>query len=387
MSKSNLKGRKKLSIKKTIISVLTYFNLFFIFTTFVIESEYIKYIGLSLGIILYVLIFLTIKEKRKKNLLFIYFMLFLLVSGSINFLFTSNLNFNGYLLNILHSGSVALGLLIYPPSYKLAKIIFSMIAAFFSFHIIQSNDPNMILLSSQNYISVVLILALGLMYIAADGENSKINYLPIIVSTFISIWAKGRTGIISILILLICRLLVDIKSKDKRENIKVIFLITLLLFTIIYVFIPQSEMIFSNFHTKNMAHDPRFDIWTEYLEKAFTSIGDFIYGVSYSELYLLRSYGHLHNSFLNLHAIYGLTAVIIILLLIFYNLIIILKNRKYLLASFVLVFLLRSSTDIVFTHIYYGTFLFYYFLFYAFFSLNKSKLNITDNINIDNINN
>ncbi|MGN0246528.1 MAG: hypothetical protein ACI4DK_11300 [Lachnospiraceae bacterium] len=176
--------------------------------------------------------------------------------------------------------------------------------------------------SSRNSVSVYVLLLLSIHMICAYREQVSIKAYYPIVATLTCFIAIGRSGIIMSLLLLGMFLLIDLEDGNSKFRSPKYFIAYVVGLFVVYLVIMRwmpkliNNVIF-NFQWRGM-RSSRITIWAEYISKIDDSLGNIICGPKIGGTTYLDFYAdNLHNSFLMLHAKYGLGGV----LLIFYSLI------------------------------------------------------------------
>lgn len=247
-------------------------------------------------------------------------------------------------------------------------ILFYSLAVYFLSFMLSGVSADFVFANvSRNNISVVLLYASISLYIMLSMENKKkIDLKPAIITFIISIWAIGRSGIVSSFALLLG--LIFVKFHVKKKYIVVICLLIALL---VYAFIQSGIFNYFAYSGNAIQHatismmreeSERGAIWTNYYDNL--DLFRIICGVNVAEDQWaageILAYNY-HNSFIFLHAQTGLMGLITMALIIFsiskfYRI-----NQVFLILLLALI--LRSFTDMV---IFFGRFDFipFFFIFY-----------------------
>ena len=226
---------------------------------------------------------------------------------------------------------------------KVSKLVYYGVAAVFLVEIIVNGSVNNLVASfSRNIISVYLLLFFSLMIISCYQHNEKISFLPPILFFAVCFAAVGRGGALLGAIVLALFLLFDYsKGRPRKRNIILLPVLLVALGLIIWLLSKVApdliEGVLENFENRGVSSQ-RYLIWRDYIKKTFSSLANVLFGASISGTEYLNRYNeNLHNSFLMLHAKYGilmLCAVIIMLIQSFRKF---LRHRNY---SCIVVFLL-----------------------------------------------
>lgn len=213
-------------------------------------------------------------------------------------------------------------------------IIFLCLSLFFFEKIFTQTDPVTTLrVTSGNGISLMTSVTIISYYIACYNEKKTLMLFPAAINFLICLWAGGRSGIFSSLIILLgLYFLINYKR----------FYLNLLLSVTILVFIFNINSIYSflgnfyffkasylRFTTHSFIQDPRIFILKDYLSNL--NITNILFGVNLKNLWsggLIYNFD-LHNSFLNLTSKAGLIGWCNILMTIFALLIFLRKNLLF----------------------------------------------------------
>lgn len=347
---------KQSSPKTTVqsIAVMLYFVLLIIHNLYhTIVIDYLWYL-----ILVVCFLFGTIKKKvmvsKNLTLLLVLFFLFTIL----NCIFVGNASIEDIIFTIMYAGIYQL--LIddeLNDTYILAAIYIDCIIIVFTMMRAGLGEPILGDLSN-NFISVLLLLPTIVYYIRTEYYKNSITLMPSISVTIICIMAMGRGGIITAVLLTFC-ILWYILFLDKNWRFsynqtlfRIIFGFTGII--LIGVVLSYSEKIktigvFERFIKYGMYGRGRAGIWEEYITTASESLKNILLGVEYSELPLMVRYkNNLHNSFLNLHADYGIVVLLYVIFVIIFNCEKCIKNKKWIYLSAMAVFFARAFTDKIF---------------------------------------
>ena len=303
------------------------------------------------GLGLFALILLSIRIRRDYVPIYI-FVGFLTTSFLVSSLFVSRTERLGHvvLFIVFNTGIAMILLRGYVYSWG-GYIVFYGSAGYFLMLMFAGVYPGEALVCSYNGISMMMMVACISLYIILSMENKKIDLKPALISLFISIWAIGRSGIISFLVLLLGFLLVRLRTKKRIIFIVIICLIIgYLLFDVLYMF-GMDYSIFSNAIDRFLASatgevpNVRMRIWANYFNNL--DISRVIFGVNvltdpWPDGELL-AYNY-HSSFINLHLQTGFMGLIVMVLIILSLFKFFRKNQVFFFLF--LTVILRWSTDI-----------------------------------------
>ncbi len=244
------------------------------------------------------------------------------------------------------------GILAYfPISSQTVTGVFIIVSITFAAMIIGGVDPQEGLASqSGNMISVIILFYVFLIYIKRYEEKKKIIFWPCLLAILFSVWGNGRSGLLSSVLLFVLIFLYGyffVEKKKISTLLKVLVLVAIGLFLLDHYFGAYIEL-FESKLDKYGSSSVRTEIWAEYIDQASASIGPLLFGVpteyGSGNGTLLATYT-LHNSFVSLHAEYGLVGFLYVAcsLLIFVRKFWIRKEYLYLIVIFV--WFIRSMFD------------------------------------------
>ncbi len=365
--------------KDLIASILLISFYFTRLLNYVIESQIVFYIGMGIA---FSSIFLLLKFQRKdkKPVVILSVLYFLMIITNVH---TNNLSFLGILFNLQYIG-LALVLYKYKINPQIMYASFYIHVLFFTYHIFAGTNPNIIYNgASRNLISVTMLIQTVLLYISLQKKSLKISYIPALLLFLVSLWAMGRSGIIASSALLIGIISQSFETKNRNKNIA--YTVVIVLLVIFNIYILGFDSIFVNNLTDNisksinrltlqgMEDNARALISKEYYNELNKSILNFFLGVPIKENSFFYYFNYnLHNSYLTIHAYYGLLGLIIVLYNILISIFSYFRLKDVLSVILFLTILLRIYTDIV---AFPGVFdpLIYYFIFSSKTTLNKRK--------------
>lgn len=203
---------------------------------------------------------------------------------------------------------------------------------------------------SENYVSVVLIMNIAIIYLIKIRQKEKLSIFPAALALFIAILAIGRSGIITTLFILL--LVLWVRWRNQRVTKQILYA-ALILIPMISVVILKWELIETTFYqmevfekfTKDGVSSPSRDI----IKRAYLSNIDavtFFTGYDYRENHWFQHYGlNPHNSYIKLHHYSGV-AFFIVLPLIFIGLAKLVRKNIFF-SGLLVAILLRSWTDSV----------------------------------------
>jgi hypothetical protein len=276
----------------------------------------------------------------------------------------------GFLLNSLVRSNTSVFLLAQPLSNvgialfllrkKLASfvlpfiyLVFAFVCSYFIYFIIYRGiDTNKIFLfSSRNSVSTLLIYYSAILYIINDKVGFGKPILPAAVTLILSVVSYGRSGIISSFFLITGILLLNSSEKRKSTEFNIFIVLCGIVFLTFIVanraditkIINNITHYFQYLELKGLADkDGRELIWRRYI-RSIDWVG-FIFGSDEKYASSLVGFGgNYHNSFLHLHANFGISGIIYMCLLL--NAMLKLFNLNRLLLLILVTIVIRLSTD------------------------------------------
>ena len=254
------------------------------------------------------------------------------------------------------------------------EILFYIVFATIIYKVYIQHIPIMNILqdgSSYNFISVV-----GLFYFMVSNfvrlqEGKSISLVQSICLLILAVTGFGRGGIAASLILL-ALVLFNKYGEGKSTILKLIvsFLSVVVIaaiivnFETIFQFVLESTNFLGKFAVKGTFNGDRMLIWSSYIKDACGDPWKFIFG---GNAYVMRADGNLHNSFLQMHAQYGILFLIvnIWLLIRLIRRIYITRNKE--IVILLVVFVVRCFTDRLMFH---GFSEVIYYMFISYLLLN-----------------
>ena len=217
-------------------------------------------------------------------------------------------------------------------------------------HIIRGGTPREFLrMGSENNISAYLIFFILAGYLGRLSDHKSLKYLLPLFCLVISLWTGSRGGALAAAVLVICVFLHNFLAikKGKFFTLVKICLLLAVSYWLLNAVLGDFISAFIDKIDQYGGESIRTEIWAEYISGIFDSIGNVLLGVNIlgHKYLLLNSYsGNTHNSFLMLHAKFGLIACVLLLLLMAKVLIKSTREKKALL----LVVLITSGTRMLF---------------------------------------
>lgn len=302
----------------------------------------------------------------------------------------SLIGFTVSLAEILSNIGVALFLIRRPLARFVLPFVFLLfcyLVTYFTYSLfIKGIDPNQLfLLSSQNTVSWLFILYSAIFYIVVDKLSLTVPVLPAIITVFFSVVSYGRSGIISSFTLLFSILLLNFHRNWKNSKFYIVIAFFSILLTLIIVNVPNTGNIvhdfggyFTRLQVKGLSDEMgREYIWRSYFHRM--NVTRFLFGVNpKSDPSVVFFDYNYHNSWIQLHANFGVVSIVFMFLVIWSM--VRLFNSNKLLLSLLITVTLRISTDQgLFISEY--DFVVYYLTFYTFVN---SRQFLTDPIRSSN---
>lgn len=347
---------------------LVFFDLVIIVLSFIYGHQKIVLIAarMAIGFIGWYLFLYGHKYSKVVASVIIY-ALFLLISGLSSGVLNENIPFERLILTTVGDLGFALLLLHTRINTKLAKILYYLIIAFLCYKILFGGGAQYIFKSSsKNYVSIVIFIFLFPLFVIGKNLRNYKLLLAVFIGLIVAVIVGGRSGILCLGGLTILTYVVKYFGVASKKNIFINCLLMLTgILTAIYL-LENSSVIMKLFPRFAKAGfdlgNSRGGIWLEYIRGVIDSPISMLFGKNLSGFenqYIVR--GNLHNSFLNMHYRYGLIFTLLNLSCLLERVFYFKKNKNYIMLVFLLAFLARASSDLVFAD-HQGNFILYYFI-------------------------
>jgi len=248
------------------------------------------------------------------------------------------------------------------------KYLYYFVVSFFLISIFMDKNPKFLLENlSSNHISVIVLYVTVLYYIEMLRESKNWSIIPAIIFFIISVYAGGRSGIVSSAFMVS-----GLVFFNKNSNKYVKFIITLAFIVFLSILYNYSDFryeIFEKFYTRSIQGEPRINIISSYFSNL--SIKSIMFGYEPNYVYSFFHTGNLHNSFLVLHYRYGIIGIITMIFIV-KKILKLFVNRKFYLLVVVMSILIRALTDTILIPFYFD-FVLFYLLFYLDFKTNNLR--------------
>jgi hypothetical protein len=242
---------------------------------------------------------------------------------------------------------------------------------------------------SRNYISVIMLGQYALFAFSGYCNSKRLSVTATFLLFVVSLLSMGRSGIIVASLILIVHVLISV-NENKYANQKVHLhrrvVLTIVLCALVSIMFSDVSNLHTNIETainriKNLdiSANPRSEIILEYLNNIDT-LWDFVLGINISEIPLFEQWGNnLHNSFLHLHADYGIGGVLLIIFCTMKQMLRLARNHEWYILIILFALFLRSFTDkVAFAGIYDPI-----YVYILFFSIKK-RYDDTENVELFN---
>lgn len=303
-----------------------------------------------------------------------------------------NYDVMNFLTSIFYMG-IAYFIIIDKNAIKIMKTIYLVACVVVIFQITitgQSYRLIMIEGNSYNYISVIFLLLLGMVFITNSNlKNSQIILYSVLYFA-ICMLSYGRGGIVSGTVLMIGVLLVNMFQRKKRSQALIIVLLIIVIIAVAVFFgsaigrLIVEENYFGKFDSYGFDSNGRFDIWKNYINDCFGSFyAFFLGGDRFNSLSIRGGELNLHNSFLQMYASYGLMffiANIIILVNVIKRKV---HEKNWFVLAFIITFVIRSLTDKIMYE--WPCEIIYYYYIFEYLCLKSRKKAANNSADLDSI--
>ena len=297
----------------------------------------------------------------------IYVFLLLFCFGIINVFFVGNINFYSLIMDCIISLSVAVFLLQNKLSGGLWKIYIFISIIVLEIIWFNSNGYQLFEQTSRNYISIFLIFYYFLYNIILERNGFNEGSVVLLGIIFIlSVDGAGRGGIIATGFMFIALLLYRLFRLWKYNKFYLIIscILTILVCILIFNNIDYiTDNYFSRFISDNTASrsdEERLSILDLYLQSN-DNIFNIIFGSAFKDISFLYV-TNMHNSYLQLHAYYGVIVLVLLFIGLIRSSIILFNERKIGSMVILLGVIIRAATDHTFPTEVFTIIILYYIL-------------------------
>lgn len=343
--------REKSSLSFAINALIGLLFIFYILDALYISKAITWGIYVLLGINALIGIYLS--EVNSK--FFWGFLVAMIVSGLVNFLAVGNTNlyriyftFCACFIAVTIIKRCEKTLFLYLTLVNAAIITYSFIT--------RGNTARVFLKASNNFVSVYLLIPAVMYYLFAARQKDKTSLFPAVIVWILSLYALGRGGIIASTALLLSIILFgnrdETSENKKKRRIKVLLIVlivivavTSLFFTRWVSFLGNFELLqrFSNYELNDTG---RFVLWEDYKNHCITKKSNILWGVRIQELIAYYKFnGNLHNSYIQLHAYYGIIGFALIAYALIKNVRDALSTKDWMYVCLLGVYFIRGFTD------------------------------------------
>lgn len=218
--------------------------------------------------------------------------------------------------------------------------------------------------ASTNYISVYTLMPTVVYYIFCEREEKDIKLLPAIICFAFSLLGAGRGGVIAsgLLLVFVC-LYTTFYLKQNRLWVLAFIIIVLIL--LIFLYDRLLLILFPSFYSMGFADTGRLTRLEQYFTLFKSSNLYKLFGVPLNQIAILvyRGDNNIHNSFIDIHANYGIFIFSMIVFMIVTTVTRLIKKTKWISLGCVMCILVRGFFDrVFFGEMYYGTMVFVFIL-------------------------
>ena len=296
-------------------------------------------------------LWVTLKHAdRYGDLLFFYGIY--MVSLVLSLLVTGNTDRNDVITSLCLLGMTSL-MLFRRWSFRAGAVgcYVSLLAIAFAF---MTRTRTHIFSSSNNYVSIMLLLSAAFYYIPLEEEYHRtrlIDLVPAGICFLVSVWASGRGGILAAGILLGLMMVCYLRSVTGKNPRRIVALCLLVLAALVFLLVSNtsvSRWFFSlgKWQRKGANTDDRMEIWGSYLSEAFGSLSYFLFGAPLRDIPVVHLVGdNCHNSFLQLHAFNGIGMFLLYMVMLVWSFGYYIRRKQYIIVSILATLVIRAMTD------------------------------------------
>lgn len=253
-------------------------------------------------------------------------------------LYNSNAGFDNILWIWAYSG-VAMLIVEYGVSKPVGLIVFWGTVLFVLAYIYSGRRPEeFYLFGSANVINAIVLFAYFIYFVSIINQTYKpgLNVIPPFIFLVVSIWSSSRSGLVVAAFMFLGIFLLNSTTNKKRNRIvgfiSIVAILGLMLAYWDSIMLAIGEGMTAKTERYGM-ESVRTAIWSEYIDVAFSNIGDLLLGVTHDDPFKtpLLSYwsGNTHNSFLMLHSKYGLLGFLVVIVSLFKHFFRDYRQKKY----------------------------------------------------------
>lgn len=384
-----IKGTKLIFQKTSSDSVLQWLPvLFFLFNVYMRtgHSSSLYLITLLVTGIIGLLILMSTRSVRS-DVLYITMAIYF-ISGILNFFIIGNVSLIDLANDALLFGVMSL-MLLHPMDLKKGTVFFYISIAAFVYAYFTGTQAYSVLTSSGNYVSVLMILSAAFYYISLYNSKKDlklVHLLPALLCFLLSVWAKGRGGILACAVLFVLLLLYYLICYAQSGGSKrIVFLAVVVIIAVAYLYIKNINLIDTFFSLgkwsyRGVDNTSREIIWGAYFEKMKESFIYILNGAPLDQIPIIHSLNNnTHNSFIQLHANNGLIPFVLFAIFMIRSFFYYIKNREFLLAIVLFAVFIRGMSD-KFIFGQYGMPIMMYLVLFPYIEQRRRVYNLEHNI-------
>lgn len=355
-------------IRLNILSILTILFFFAYLRMYFVGNGIDGYFFYAISVLMAVIGFFNIGMKWKLSVLL--FIIVIFITGILNVFFVGNNTISKLMYSLICVGIVAV---LGKNDISRATFLFSyyMFYLLIGYKMFFKGVQHIFAYSSENYVSVILMMPLFLFYSKFESKDEKVPIIHAILYAIICILAGGRTGIMIGILLVLGIAIYNyyfIGKKNKVNKFFVFMIGSIALIVIVFSILENMTVIanrftfLEHFQRSGFSSKSRLAIWSEYYLGAIHNLKSFLLGWDCKNGLLIRAYnGNPHNSFLNIHMYNGVILLIILFVMSIRTIILKMKRKQYMFCISFFLFIVRSFFDSVFWNNY-GTVFFMFFI-------------------------
>ena len=285
--------------------VLVEIGTFLFCTTYLFRNGCLVIIG-SLSVA-----YSLMRNGLKTNRFFVRFVIVYSLCGLLSMLVNQNADVQELLWPLAYMG-VGLLLLNFKIPFRFIRLLYFAVSMLFVIEIVvHGGVDNLELLSSRNSLSIYELQLWSIYMVSAHQNKKNVEYWTILLGLFVSVISIGRGGILTFVIMLGVFVLYKYeKGIAKRATIgRIIVYLGVLTVGVCFVYYKYSDLINQMIYNLKWRglETKRIQIWKDYIGVARSSAVYVVFGAPQRGTFWLDKYAdNLHNSFLELHAKYGL---------------------------------------------------------------------------------
>lgn len=350
-------GRFSICLSKDIkrnvanIIILIYWMMTTLYYVVGLNGDIYYYGRIVLNILALLVLFSKKKDSSEKKVMLkeIAFIFFMLLMGLVSSTYNQNATYLGYMYNMLATVGIAILLSHFQLYRWIPKILlFVFVCLLLQYYLTHGRDLYYFLLpggQSRNYISIMVITYAALYYIAHRSDRGKGMYLISGIVFLVCLMAVGRGGIMAGAVLMIFSIWIWCIQSRKMSNLVAKFMFAFFLLVIAFLFILSLgvlDRLLGNFTVAGIQTSRIAYLWVPYLEE-MNNIPNLLFGAYYIKM--VGRYEHLHNSYLMLHARFGLIFLLVLMFMLIVSFRKLWRENDFILAAILFVIMQRAFTD------------------------------------------